>query len=640
MSSLPVYPLPRCHFRSWASDWRGLRLGCGTSQIPWGRLKRRMHRCLKQNSQRQLRPGCSPASFVGPLRQALAFPERRALQQLCSALQQPDLCPPRRSLRPLDWSECWLGVVSALVAAFVAALGETTGAVRRFLLAAARTYLAETKATSLQVPTLQVLLSGWPIYPLLAQLNAHRGGTAWATALQLRAHRLAQRLPCAGHGEELRQCLCRALRPVAVAASAAWRRGESLVSLARGSAAQALHRAQKPLLLLQGHWDSLWQPDLVLGAISADAWLGGFARLAEEADLHAGGGGFGFGFGGWARTFDLQAAEAEEVPGVAFATLLSDEGDAAQWLGAVEVMSWSLTRFHGRKGRLLVPLLVLCQERCGLIHAGLQERGLVPVSAPELSIAALPEKRPVPSRDGWRRLHLWGLTVFRRIVYLDADTLVVGSLQHLLQLPSSVHFAAAGLGLDHQQIRFQRLNTGVMAIVPDRALFEAMRDTLEHGVLHAHPEFRLQGYLDQAWVDLFFRYISRQPRGGSLSGVSPAGRCPASGGAAAALGGLRWCWGGGPERLLAEPWGQLPGVLQRLEHLQRRGLRLLPAGPSRRFRRADQRAPLARGHLQALAAHRALEPICGGRVVVGCGRRSRGCTQKTCVQWVASGRKR
>ena len=36
-----------------------------------------------------------------------------------------------RGRRPLDWSECWLGVVSALVAAFVAALGETTGAVRR-----------------------------------------------------------------------------------------------------------------------------------------------------------------------------------------------------------------------------------------------------------------------------------------------------------------------------------------------------------------------------------------------------------------------------------------------------------------------------------------------------------------------------
>ena len=37
-------------------------------------------------------------------------------------------------------------------------------------------------------------------------------------------------------------------------------------------------------------------------------------------------------------------------------------------------------------------------------------------------------------------------------------------------------------------------------------------------------------------------------------GVSPAGRCPASGGAAAALGWLRWRRGGGPERGPAQDW--------------------------------------------------------------------------------------
>ena len=33
-----------------------------------------------------------------------------------------------------------------------------------------------------------------------------------------------------------------------------------------------------------------------------------------------------------------------------------------------------------------------------------------------------------------------------RILYLDTDILVTGSLWHLLQLPAAVHFAASGLG--------------------------------------------------------------------------------------------------------------------------------------------------------------------------------------------------
>jgi len=93
---------------------------------------------------------------------------------------------------------------------------------------------------------------------------------------------------------------------------------------------------------------------------------------------------------------------------------------------------------------------------------------------------------------GWRRLHLWRLVEFRRILYLDTDILVTGSLWHLLQLPA-VHFAASGLGLDHQQIRHQRLNTGVMVITPDLRIFDAMRTSLEMGLLHEHPEVRLQG---------------------------------------------------------------------------------------------------------------------------------------------------
>ena len=64
-------------FRSWRSDWRGLRLGC---ERPYGRLKGRLRRCLR-----------AKCTVTDVLPQAQGPAERRALQELCSLLGEPEL---------------------------------------------------------------------------------------------------------------------------------------------------------------------------------------------------------------------------------------------------------------------------------------------------------------------------------------------------------------------------------------------------------------------------------------------------------------------------------------------------------------------------------------------------------------------
>ncbi|KAH6688508.1 family 8 glycosyl transferase [Plectosphaerella plurivora] len=68
------------------------------------------------------------------------------------------------------------------------------------------------------------------------------------------------------------------------------------------------------------------------------------------------------------------------------------------------------------------------------------------------------------------KLHLWSQTSFRRILYLDADTLVLRSLDHLFtSVPSHAPFAAC------PELGFPDcFNSGVMLIRPDAATHEAL----------------------------------------------------------------------------------------------------------------------------------------------------------------------
>ncbi|CAK9088818.1 unnamed protein product [Durusdinium trenchii] len=540
MMSAFTGPLPACHFRSWASDWRSVRLGCSAvgekSKVHWKLLKYQLHRCLTNRS------SCDVSELLGALLPGARGDERSALQDLCAILGRAEICPAplprgstsgkanRRSWREKD-EECWLGSITTMIAAFAVALEDLQRQVsqmRRFLLQRARRYLLRALGR-FQIPTLQVLLSGWPILQFLRRLPLVFPQNAESMELHRRAHVLSQeaprcltRTPMGTSPGAIHHCACLALKPVAKAATRAWLGGQSLLAQSQRPSARALLRAQDALMTALSPWhggtpprggvsteffasqrSELWPLDFWIPSISVNDWLGRAGSV-----------------GNWQRSFEgqlfapeqVQTPDAANLDGLAFATLLEPtEEDFEEWLQALNVMSWSLLRFHANPSsgeqRLAVPLLVLCQQERPLeLSQKLLQRNLIPVPVPPV--------RHHPG--GWRRLHLWRFVHLRRILYLDTDVLVTGNLWPLLQLPAAVHFAATGLGLDHQEIRHQRLNSGVMVITPDLRIFDAMGRALLEGLLDEHPEFRLQGYLDQAWVDLFFRYISSEPRGASV----------------------------------------------------------------------------------------------------------------------------
>lgn len=136
--------------------------------------------------------------------------------------------------------ECWLGSISTMVAAFLAAVHgfhgfwppEAASTSRKPLLLALRRYLAKSLG-QFQVPTLQVLLSGWPIFQLLRRFPLRRfpGPTPESRELHRRAGRMSKTIGTCWAQEAWPNrwsCSCEAMRPVAKAA-AGWSLKFSLI---------------------------------------------------------------------------------------------------------------------------------------------------------------------------------------------------------------------------------------------------------------------------------------------------------------------------------------------------------------------------------------------------------------------------
>ncbi|TKW57643.1 Glycogenin-1 [Colletotrichum tanaceti] len=112
------------------------------------------------------------------------------------------------------------------------------------------------------------------------------------------------------------------------------------------------------------------------------------------------------------------------------------------------------------------------------------------------------------------KIQLWSLTQFRRVLYLDSDTLVVSNLDHIFDLPEAIAFAAA------PEIGFPDcFNSGVMLLRPDAAThaeltrFAACVDSFDGG--------------DQGLLNVFFGDGTRShPSRLLLQNKKPGSRYP------------------------------------------------------------------------------------------------------------------
>jgi alpha-N-acetylglucosamine transferase len=77
--------------------------------------------------------------------------------------------------------------------------------------------------------------------------------------------------------------------------------------------------------------------------------------------------------------------------------------------------------------------------------------------------------------DNFAKLRLWQMTEYERIVFLDADTLVLKNIDRLFGWPE---FSAAP-NVYENLADFRRLNSGVFVARPDEATFTAMLEMLD-----------------------------------------------------------------------------------------------------------------------------------------------------------------
>ncbi len=77
--------------------------------------------------------------------------------------------------------------------------------------------------------------------------------------------------------------------------------------------------------------------------------------------------------------------------------------------------------------------------------------------------------------DNFVKLRLWQLTQYERIVFIDADALVLRNIDRLFDYPE---FSAAP-NVYESLVDFRRMNSGVFSARPSEATFAAMLETLD-----------------------------------------------------------------------------------------------------------------------------------------------------------------
>ena len=125
------------------------------------------------------------------------------------------------------------------------------------------------------------------------------------------------------------------------------------------------------------------------------------------------------------------------------------------------------------------------------------------------TVKPVPEYKPTSrSRRSWTKLRLWTLTEYKKIVYLDSDTLVMKPIDDLFTYPQ----LSCACDPDPPQI----CNTGLMVLEPKDGLFEAM-DKM------ARVDKVRMGIGDQSSINAFFHGFTPIPPSYNVPRVAGSG---------------------------------------------------------------------------------------------------------------------
>lgn len=97
--------------------------------------------------------------------------------------------------------------------------------------------------------------------------------------------------------------------------------------------------------------------------------------------------------------------------------------------------------------------------------------------------------------ENFNKLRLWELEEYRRVVFLDADTVVLRNIDRLFEYPEG----AAAPNLYESLDDFHRLNSGVFVAAPSRRTFADMCEALDRpGAFWRRTD---QTFLERYWPD-------------------------------------------------------------------------------------------------------------------------------------------
>ena len=195
------------------------------------------------------------------------------------------------------------------------------------------------------------------------------------------------------------------------------------------------------------------------------------------------------------------SSPARPFPELAYVSFLY--ADSPEWLSGLTVLSKSLAGVGTTVGTLacLVTPDVSETTRRALLGAGFTD--IVALEPHELIYKASPAGARAASRGFhtaklYNKLHLFNLTRWKRIVFLDADTLVLASLDHLFALPCPPAGGMCAAAPD--PFPPDRFNSGFMVIAPDAELFGRM---LEQVPFVDPVDGSDQGFLQEWYKDWY-----------------------------------------------------------------------------------------------------------------------------------------
>ena len=195
-----------------------------------------------------------------------------------------------------------------------------------------------------------------------------------------------------------------------------------------------------------------------------------------------------------------------------YITLLSTD----DFLIGVLMLNWSLKHVHAK-----FPLYVLCSKTISESSKSILSQYGIPYI--QLISCITIDKTMVNTDDGYEhwnhtfdKLYVWAQTQFDKVVYLDSDLQVIRNIDYLFNCP---HMSAVRAD-QWNEPGIDKLNSGLIVIVPSRNEFEGLSQIVRTGVVKlrnmgdqdiirayysdwgTHPELTLQAGLNVLYSEV------------------------------------------------------------------------------------------------------------------------------------------